>query len=215
MLTPAQPVSSSIFLAACGVVTSPLPMTGMFLTGLNDGANALEIHGAGEALFARAAMNENRGDADIFQRAREIGRGEIFIVPTEPHLGGDGNFHGIDHALDERRGLVQLRHHGRAAADAADLAHRATHVDIDGRNADGFEDNSGIAHFFGNGAEQLHGERTVRRAGFDEFESLWIFLEQRAGVDEVGRGESKSADFAQTSAETAGWCNLPVGDRGK
>ena len=32
MLTPAQPVASSIAFAACGVVTSPLPMTGMVFT---------------------------------------------------------------------------------------------------------------------------------------------------------------------------------------
>ena len=32
MLTPAQPVSSNIFFAASGVMMSPLPITGMFLT---------------------------------------------------------------------------------------------------------------------------------------------------------------------------------------
>ena len=117
MLTPAQPVSSNIFFAACGVMMSPLPMTGMCFHGFDDFADAGEIHRAAKTLFARPAMNKNRGDTGVFQRARQIRRGEIVIVPAEAHFGGDGNFHGVDHAFDERGGFVQFGHHRRAAAD--------------------------------------------------------------------------------------------------
>ena len=83
----------------CGVVTSPLPMTGMRFTACDDVANAGQIDRAAEALFARAAMNEDGGDAGVFQRASQIGRGDILIIPTQAHLGRDGNFDRVHHAF--------------------------------------------------------------------------------------------------------------------
>ncbi len=93
MLTPAQPVSSSIFFAACGVVTSPLPMTGIVLHRLHHRADAGQVNRAAKSLLARPAVNKNRRHAGVFQRARQVGRGDVLVVPAQPHLGGDRNLH--------------------------------------------------------------------------------------------------------------------------
>jgi hypothetical protein len=93
----------------------------------------------------------------------------------EAHFGGDGNFHGVDHAADERGGFGQFGHHGRAAADVADLADGAAHVDVHRRDAAGFKHLRGVAHFFGYGPEQLDGQRRIGGPGFNELERLRIF----------------------------------------
>ena len=81
------------------------------------------------------------------------------------------------------------------------LLHRAAHVDVHGGNAERFEIDRRVAHFLRHGAEELHGQRSIRRAGFDELERLRILFEQRAGVDEVGGGKVHAADFAHGEAE--------------
>ena len=48
----------------------------------------------------------------------------------------------------------------------------------------------GIAHFLGHAAEELDGERRIGGAGFDEFESLGIFFEERARIDQVGGAQA-------------------------
>jgi hypothetical protein len=65
-----------------------------------------------------------------------MGRGEVFVIPAEAHFGGDGNLHGVDHAFDERGGLVQFSHHRGAAADLADFFDGTAHVDVNGRDAE-------------------------------------------------------------------------------
>ena len=108
---------------------------GNVLHGLHDGANTGQIHRAAETLLARPAMNKNRGDTGVFERAREVRRGQVFIIPAKPHLGGDGNFHGVDHAFYERGGLVEFSHHRGTAADLADFLHGTAHIDVNGRDA--------------------------------------------------------------------------------
>ena len=176
-------------------------MTGICLDGLRDGADAGQIDRAAEALLARAAMDKNGRDARVFQHPRQVRRGQILLVPSQPHFGGDRNFHGVHHAADQLRGLLQFRHHGGASADAADFSHRAAHVDVNRGNADGLEIDGGVAHLFGDGAKQLHGQRTVRRAGFDQLERLGFFFQERAGVDQIGGGQVQSAQFAHGQAE--------------
>ena len=77
MLTPAQPVSENIICAACGVVTSPLPMTGIRLTACDDRADAGQIDRAAETLLPRPPMHKNRRRARVFQGPRQIRRGQI------------------------------------------------------------------------------------------------------------------------------------------
>src|SRR5262249_25065027 len=68
--------------------------------GLDDGADAGKVHGAAKTLFARAAVDEDGGDADVFEGAGEVGCGDVLVVPAEAHFGGDGDFDGVDHAFD-------------------------------------------------------------------------------------------------------------------
>ena len=163
--------------------------------------DAREVHRSAEALFARAAMHEDRCHAHVFERAGEVRRGEVLVVPAEAHLGGDGNLERIDHAFDQRGRLVQLGHHRRAAAAPRDLVDRAAHVDIHRGNAGGFEIRRGVAHFLGHGPKELHGKRLVCGPGLDEFEGLVAFFEQRTGVDEVGGTQADAADFAHDEPE--------------
>src|ERR1051326_4018183 len=116
----------------------------------NDSTNAFEIDGAAKSLLTGAAVDEDGSYAHRLESPSQIGRCQVFIVPAETHLGGDGNFDRVDHAFDEGSGLVQLGHHRRTAANAADLADRAAHVDIDRIDADAFEILGGGAHFLGN-----------------------------------------------------------------
>ncbi len=169
--------------------------------GLHDGADAGQADRAGESLRAGAAMDEDGGDAGVFERARQVRGGDVVVVPAEAHLGRNGDLHCLDHAFDEAGGLGEFGHHGGAAADAADLADGATHVDVHGGDAERFEVDRRVAHFFGHGAEQLDGQRSVGGGGFDELEGLGLLLEEGAGVDEVGGGEAEAAQFADGEAE--------------
>ncbi len=140
-------------------------------------------------------MDENGGDSHSFQSLREIWCSKIFIIPPETHLGGDRNLHGVHHSFDELRGLVEFGHHRRAAPDFAHFLHRTTHVDIHRRNADRFQVNGSIAHFFRNRSEQLHGQRSVRRGGLDELERFRILFQQRTGVNEICGRQIQSAQL--------------------
>ena len=170
--------------------------------GFDDLADAGEIHRAAETLLARPAMNENRGDAGVLQRARQIRRGQIVVVPAEPHLGGDGNFHGVDHAADERGGFVQFGHHGRAAADVADLADGTAHVDVHGRERRAIRA-CAPRRAFPPGTEPKSWTASGESAGrvSISLNAFGIFLEQRAGVDQVGGAEADAADFAHDEPE--------------
>ncbi len=168
---------------------------------LHDGADAGEVHRAAETLLSGASVDRDGGDAGIFEGASEVGRGEVFIVPAEPHFGGDGDFHGADHQADESRGFGVIGHHGGAATVLANFADRTTHVDVHGTHTERFEQRGGIAHLFGHGTKQLDGERTVCWPGLDELERFAILLQERAGVDEIGGAEADPADFANDETE--------------
>jgi chorismate mutase len=47
----------------------------------------------------------------------------------------------------------------------------------------------------------LHGERRISGTRLDELERLLVFLQQRAGVDEIGGAKSDAADFAQDESK--------------
>src|SRR5438128_2141592 len=98
MLTPAQPVWSIIFLAASGVVTSPLPMTGIRCTASTTARTPTRLTVPPKPC-SRAAMHENRGHAHVFERAGQGGRGDVPIVPAETHLRRDRHFHCVHHAF--------------------------------------------------------------------------------------------------------------------
>src|SRR5262249_14256441 len=150
---------------------------------LHDGANASEIDRSAETLFARSAVNKNCRYPDVLQRARQIRSGQVLIVPPKTHLGRDRNFHRVHHAANELRGLVELSHHGRATADLADFADWTTHVDVDRSDADRFQVDRGIAHFFRHRTEELDREWSIEGASFDQLQSFITFFEERTRVD--------------------------------
>src|SRR5690349_14482671 len=94
------------------------------------GADPRKVDCAAETLFAGAPMHEDRRHTDIFKSTGQIWRRDVLIIPSEAHLGGDRYFDCVHHALDQPRGPAKFRHHRRTAAYAADLAHRASHVDV-------------------------------------------------------------------------------------
>ena len=176
-------------------------MTGIRRTRPHHGGDAGQVDRAAEALLARAAMHKNGGHARLFQHARQVRRRQILLIPTQPHFRRHGNFHRLDHAAHQARRWLQFRHHGRAAAHAADLAHRAAHVDIHRRHADGFE--IAAASRISSGTEPKSWTARGWSAGrvSISLRALAIFLQQRAGVDQIGRGEVQPADFAHRQPE--------------
>jgi hypothetical protein len=87
------------------------------------------------------------------------------------------------------------------AADAGDLLDRAAHVDVHGGEAEGFDDERGVAHLLRHGAEELDGEPLLGGRGGDHLQGARVALDEGAGVDEVGRGPVHAADFAHHEAE--------------
>ncbi len=168
--------------------------------GLHDGADTVEVDAAGEALGAGAAVDKDSGDADLFEHAGKVGRGQVLLVPAEAHLGGDGNVYGLDHAAHEGGRFFELGHHGGAAADLDDLFDGATHVNVDGLDADFFAHFGGVPHLGGHAAEKLDGERLVAGRGGDETEGDAAALEEGTGVNKIGRGPVEPAEFAHGEA---------------
>ncbi len=167
---------------------------------LHDRPDASEIDATGEALRAGAAVNEDRGDADAFEHAREFGRGEIVFVPAEAHFGGDGNFYGVDHATHEGGSFIELGHHGGSATDLRHLFYGTTHVDVDGLGSQFLAHHGGVTHFLGHAAEELDGHGVILRRGRDELERGGVAFEKRVGVDEIRGGPTESAEFAHRNA---------------
>ena len=163
--------------------------------GFDDLANAVEIDATAKSLLARAPMNENGGGAGVFERARQIGRSDVLVIPAEPHLGRDRNSYSVDHSADESCGLIEFGHHGGTTANAADFLHRTSHVDVDGRNTQRLQRHRSITHFLGHRTEELHRQRAIGRAGFNELQGFGIFLEERTRIHEIRRGEVQAPNL--------------------
>ena len=82
-----------------------------------------------------------------------------------------------------------------------DFLHGAAHVDVHRGDAGRLDHLGGVAHLFRHGAEELHREQFLGRDGADHLEGTRIFFNERAGIDEVGRGPVQSADFPHDEPE--------------
>lgn len=140
---------------------------GNAMHGIDHAADAVVIHAAGEALFASAAVNRDRGDADLLELAGELRSGQAIVVPTEPHLHRDRHrhrLHDLPHEIDRASGRVA--HQGRAAAHLHDLADGAAHVDVHALGDAAFDEPlRGTGHLRGFRTEDLHGEGTLAGRG--------------------------------------------------
>ncbi len=167
----------------------------------DDAPDARQIHRAVEALLPRAAVDHDRG-APVSSNARARS-GAVRFSSSQPRriLQVTGMRTALTIPRTRAEVRLEFRHHRRAAADLADLPHGAAHVDVDRGDAERFEHLRGVGHFLGHGAEKLHGQGSVLRAAFDQLERLVVFLQQRAGVDEVGGAEADAAEFADDAAK--------------
>ena len=210
MLTPAQPVSSNIFFAACGVVTSPLPMTGMVFTACTTARMPARFTVPPKPCSrVRPCTKIAATPASSSTRARS---GAVRLSSSQPRriLAVTGIFTAL---TMPRTSAAVLSSSVIIAEPPPTLQTFFTGqpmlMSTDG-DAERFDDHGGVAHFLRHAAEELHGERPVGGAGFDELERLGIFFEQRAGVDEVGRGTGRRRRFRARRAGRAGWCNPPA-----
>ena len=80
--------------------------------GLDDSADAGEIHFTGKTLFPGAPVDDDASDANVFECAGEVGCGEVVGVPAEPHFAGDWNLDGVHHRLDEANGFRVVSEQG-------------------------------------------------------------------------------------------------------
>jgi len=69
--------------------------------GLRGRADARQIDRAAKALLARAAMPKMAATPASSSTRASSGAVQVLIVPSQPHFGGDGNFHGVHHAADQ------------------------------------------------------------------------------------------------------------------
>src|SRR5437870_5627983 len=95
-------------------------------------ADAVQVDGAAEALCARAAVDDDGGDAGLLELAREVGRAPAGVVPAQTHLHGHGDTDSLNDRAHQVNRTGNIAHEGRAATAARDLVDRAAHVDIDG-----------------------------------------------------------------------------------
>src|SRR5262249_15590810 len=87
----------------------------------DDRANAVQLDAAAAALLARAAVDRDGGDADVFESLGEEWGRKVLIVPAETHLHGDRHADRLYDALDQGGGPRRVAHHRRPAAAAHDL----------------------------------------------------------------------------------------------
>ena len=166
MLTPAQPVESSISLAACGLVMSPLPMTGIVRTAATTRRMPARFTDPSKPCWrVRPCTMIAATPVSSSARARS---GAVRLSSSHPRriLQVTGMRTALDHAANQVCGAIELRHHGRAPADLADLPHRTAHVDVNRSDAERFQHLRGICHLFGHRAKKLHGERGVPPRSF-------------------------------------------------
>src|SRR5262249_33690760 len=139
------------------------------LNGFDDGADAVEVDRAAEALFTGPAVDDDRGHADALEFAGEIRGGQVVRVPAEPHLHGDRDpDSGGDPGDEINRRAGGVAHHGRAAAAANDLADWAAHVDVDDGRAVVLDPLRPGGHVFGCTPVDLDGERAILRRGGEQ-----------------------------------------------
>ena len=81
-----------------------------------------------------------------------------------------------------------------------DLAHRATHIDVDEGCAIILQPLRSSGHVVETTAEDLHVERLVVIAGGEQVEGLARLFDDRPCVDEVGGAHADAADLADRSS---------------
>ena len=124
---------------------SPLTTTGM-RDGVLDQANHVPVGHALEELAPGAGMHGQELHARRFGTARELRRVQAGMVPAQAHLERDRYVDCADHGLDQREGMIEVPHQGRARHLARHLAGRAAHVDIDDIGAKVRSDAGAFAH---------------------------------------------------------------------
>src|SRR2546426_117657 len=87
----------------------------------HNGADADEVDAATETLLAGATVYGDRRRAGVFERTGEFRRGEVVVVPTEPHLAGDRDMNRGYHGRDDLGGASEIGHQRGAAAVATDF----------------------------------------------------------------------------------------------
>ena len=153
-------------------------------------------------------MQPHRHRAALLAGLGDFGRIPVLVVPSRAQLHRDRQrphrLHHLAHrALDRRR----ILEHGGAGPVAADLLHRAAHVDVHRvdrpvllhRHAGAFRQHIGVV------AEHLDGERPLRLGPLQVAEGLVAAVHQPVAADHFGVGDGG----AQLPAEQP---ERPVGD---
>ena len=164
-------------------------------------ANARKIHRAREPLLPGPPMNKYPGDAGILQRPDQVWGCQIVVIPTQAHLGRHRDTQRIHHRPHQMLRPFVLHHHRRTATHPTHLAHRASHVDVDGTHPPLLQHHRRIAHLLGHGTEQLHRQRPIVLIGFNELEGLGIFLDERPRVDQIGRRQIEAPNLPRHQTE--------------
>src|SRR5271166_2435408 len=169
--------------------------------GLDHGADAVPVHSAREPLCARSAVHDHRSRTRLLELAGQDRRGQRFVVPAQPHLDGDRDRNGPYHGAHQLDGTIDLAEQGRAATAANHLPDRAAHVDIHDGCPVRLDPASGLLNLGDDVPVKLDRQRAVLDAGFGQLQRPAPLLDQRPGVDQVGRRQPKTSTAPHRESE--------------
>ena len=107
-------------------------------------------------LVARAPMDGDHLDPEIFGDPRQFWCVEIGMIPAHAHLDRHGDLDRLDRGFHQLGRQGHLTHQRGAGQLSDDLAHRAAEIDIDDRRAIVLLQLGSIGHALRIAADQLH-----------------------------------------------------------
>ena len=136
-------------------------------------------------LTAGATMNGQSLNATILQLLRQFGDDELFVVPAQACLHGDGQFHGIHHLAGDLQHLGYILQHSGSSTLASHLLHRTTEVQVDEIGACLFHDLCGLDHRLDVAPIDLDAHRTLLIADGKFLQRRLHIAYQGLGTDEL------------------------------
>ncbi len=156
--------------------------------------DAVAVDHAAKTLRPRAAVDGDRGHADLLELGRELGSRDLGAVPAQPHLHGDGDGHSLNDVPDQLDRIGRSAHQAGARAVFGNPFDRATHVDVDRVHAASFQELRRLPEDGGFAAKNLHGKREFLGTGLDHRERFGAAPQQAAGIYQVRRRQADAAD---------------------
>ena len=172
-----------------------------------DRTHQLPARPAGVHLIPRPAMERDRRRSPRLGGARDLDAVHLGVVPARPDLDRDRH---RDRAADGAHRLLdpaRVAAERGARAGAADLLHRARHVDVDDPGAGAHRHLGATGEHVRLGREDLHRERVLVRLAIEVALGLERSVDEPVGAHHLGVREARAhgaADGAERAVGDAG-----------